>query len=387
MRFIHLVISLSLLGWASGGPAQQLAATKVRKAKRTADKTTCAAAVLFEAQTGKVLFSYNPELPRSPASTQKLMLELVVMDAVAAGEVSLEDTIRVSAEASRIGGSQVFLREGEAMPLREMLKAAMVASANDACVAIAEHLSGSEAVFAARMNAKALELGLKHTRFVNAHGLDNTPEGQGNTTTAYELGQIALTLLREYPEVLRISSLKETAFRDGAQTLHSTNKLLERFEGMDGLKTGYTGRAGLCLVGTAQRRGMRLVSVVLGARNARVRERETVRLLEWGFEHYAKVPLAEAGQSMGLVTLDWGAEPAVNAVLSNPLAVVLRTEQKRQLKSKLELPAKHPAPVRQGQGLGKLKVSLGDSLLAEVDLVAEKSVERVGLWERLMSYF
>jgi D-alanyl-D-alanine carboxypeptidase (penicillin-binding protein 5/6) len=384
MRFIHLILSLGLLGWAA--QAQQLAATKARKAKK-ADNATCAAAVLLEAQTGTVLFAYNPDLPRAPASTQKLMLELVLMDAIAAGEVSLEDTVRVSAEASRIGGSQVFLREGESLPLRELLKAAMVASANDACVAIAEHLCGSEAAFAARMNAKALELGLQHTHFANSHGLDNNLEGQGNVTTAYELGQIALALLRKYPEVLQTSSLKEVAFRGGAQVLHSTNKLLDRFEGMDGLKTGYTGRAGLCLVGTAQRRGMRLVSVVLGARNARVRERETVRLLEWGFEHYAKVPLAEAGQSMGLVRLDWGAEPAVNAVLSDPLAVVLRTEQKRQLRSELELPAKHPAPVSRGQGLGKLKVSLGDSLLAEVDLVAEKSVARVGLWERLMSYF
>jgi D-alanyl-D-alanine carboxypeptidase (penicillin-binding protein 5/6) len=384
MRLIHLILSLSLLSGAA--QAQQLAATKVRKVKK-ADTTTCAAAVLLEAQTGKVLFAYNPDLPRAPASTQKLMLELVVMDAVAAGEVSLQDTVRVSAEASRIGGSQAGLREGEAMPLRELLKAAMVASANDACVAIAEHLCGSEAAFAARMNAKALELGLSHTRFANSHGLDNNLEGQGNVTTAHELGQIALALLREYPEVLQTSSLREVSFRGGAQVLHSTNKLLDRFEGMDGLKTGYTGRAGLCLVGTAQRRGMRLVSVVLGARNARVRERETVRLLEWGFEHYAKVPLAEAGQSMGLVRLDWGVEPAVNAVLSNPLAVVLRTEQKRQLRSELKLPAKHPAPVSRGQELGKLKVSLGDSLLAEVELVAEKSVARVGLWERLMSYF
>lgn len=386
MRFFYLVLSVSLCMLAGEVQAQKLAATKVRKAK-SADNSTCAAAILLEAQTGKVLFSYNADLERHPASTQKLMLELVVMDAIAAGEVSLEDTIRVSAEASRINGSQVFLRAGEAMPLREMLKAAMVASANDACVAIAEHLSGTEARFVDRMNAKAQALGLAHTRYGNAYGLDTTPEGQLNVTTARELGQIALALLHQYPEVLEVSSLRQTPFRDGTQTLHSTNKLLDRFEGMDGLKTGYTGRAGFCLVGTAQRRGMRLVSVVLGARNPRVRERETVRLLEWGFEHYAKVPLAEAGQSMGLVTLDWGAEPAVNAVLSNPLAVVLRTEQRRQLRSELELPAKHPAPVRQGQGLGKLKVSLGDSLLAEVDLVAEKSVERVGLWERLMSYF
>ncbi len=387
MRCIYLVLSVFLGMMAGGVQAQHLAAAKVRKAKRTADNSTVAAAILVEAQTGKVLFSHNADLPRPPASTQKLLLELVMMDAVAAGEVSLEDTVHVSAEASRINGSQVFLRAGEAMPLGEMMKAAMVASANDACVAIAEHMSGTEANFVARMNAKARELGLAHTRVTNSYGLDTTPEGQGNITTARELAQIAVALLRHYPEVLEVSSLRHAPFREGTQTMHNTNKLLDRFAGMDGLKTGFTSRAGFCLVGTAQRRGMRLVSVVLGARNTRVRERETVRLLEWGFEHYAKVPLAEAGQSMGLVTLDWGAEPAVNAVLSNPLAVVLRTEQRRQLRSELELPAKHPAPVRQGQGLGKLKVSLGDSLLAEVDLVAEKSVDRVGLWERLMSYF
>ncbi|MBI2505198.1 MAG: D-alanyl-D-alanine carboxypeptidase [Candidatus Latescibacteria bacterium] len=377
---------MSLLSWAGSAQAQRLAAAKVRKAK-SADSSTCAAAILVEAQTGKVLFAYNADQPRQPASTQKLLLELVVMDALAAGEVSLDDTVRVSAEASRINGSQVFLREGEALSLRKMMEAVAVASANDACVAVAEHLAGTEANFVARMNAKARELGLEHTHCANSYGLDNAPAGQGNVTTSYELSQIALALLRQYPEVLQWSSLRQTPFREGTQTLHSTNKLLDRLEGMDGLKTGFTSRAGFCLVGTAQRRGMRLVSVVLGARNSRVRERETVRLLEWGFEHYAKVPLAEAGQSMGLVNLDWGAEPAVNAVFSNPLAVVLRTEQKRQLKSELQLPPKHPAPVRQGQGLGKFKVSLGDSLLAEVDLVAEKSVERVGLWERLMSYF
>lgn len=383
MRSCAFYLSLWSLAWAIGLHAQQLTVAKL-----DADKhPPCAAAILVEAETGAVLFDYNAHQPRSPASTQKLLLELVVLDAIAAGEINLEDSVRVSAEASRTGGSQVFLKEGEAFPLRKMMEAVTVASANDACVAVAEHLAGSEENFVALMNARAKTLGLEHTHCANVHGLDNISQDNGNTTTAYDLAQIARTLLRQHPEALNWSSLRQTPFRDDKQILHSTNKLLDRFEGMDGLKTGFTGRAGFCLVGTAQRQGMRLISVVLGARNPRVRERETIRLLTWGFENYAKVPLAQAGQSMGLVSLDWGEEPAVNAVLRDTVAMVLKPEQKSRLKSELLLPLKHPAPVRQGQGLGKLKIRLGDSLLTEVDLVAEKSVERVGLWERLMSFF
>ncbi len=382
MNFRSLCLCLLSLAWICSAHADPLAARRKEN-----QQPPVGASLLIEAETGTVLFAYNAQQPRSPASTQKLLLELVVLDAIAAGKVSLDDSIRVSAEASRTGGSQVFLREGEAFPLRKMMEAVTVASANDACVAVAEHLAGSEADFVALMNARARALGLEHTRCVNAHGLDNTPQDNGNTTTAYELAQIARALLRQHPQVLAWSSLRQTPFRDERHILHSTNKLLDRFADMDGLKTGFTGRAGFCLVGTAERQGMRLISVVLGARHSRIRERETIQLLTWGFENFAKVPLARAGQSVGLVSLDWGAEPAVNAVLRDSVAIVLKAEQKKQLRSELLLPLKQAAPVYRGQELGKLKISLGDSLVAEVDLVAEKSVRRMEMWERLMSFF
>ena len=349
-------------------------------------KPPYAAAILLEAESGTVLFAHHPDKQRSPASTQKLVLELVVLELAKAGKISLEDSVLVSRRAARTGGSQVFLKRGEVFTLRELMEAAAIASANDACVAIAEHISGSTAGFVKLMNKRAQSLGMHKTRVVNVHGLDNTPRGKGNLSTARDLSKIACALLA-HPEALEWSSTRRKPFRNGKFTLRATNKLLGRFQGLDGLKTGYTRRAGPCLVSTAMRHDMRLISVILGASSTRVRNRETRRLLTWGFNNFSRVPIVETGELMGKVVLNWGIEPEVRVLAQDTVVAVLTSEQKKQIVRHLELPEELPAPVAAGDELGKLKVSLGDSLLAVVPIHAEKSIGRMGLWDKLMTYF
>ena len=350
-------------------------------------KPPYAAALLLEAESGTVLFAHHPDRKRSPASTQKLVLELVVLELVKAGKISLEDSVFVSRRAARTGGSQVFLKRGEVFTLRELMEAAAIASANDACVAIAEHVSGSTSGFVKLMNDRAQSLGMHNTRVVNVHGLDNTPRGKGNASTAHDLSKIARELILGHPEALKWSSTRRKPFRNGKFTLRATNKLLGRFQGLDGLKTGYTRRAGSCLVSTAMPRDMRLISVILGAPSTRVRDRETRRLLSWGFNNFSRVPLVETGERMGKVVLDWGIEPEVGVLAQDTIVAVLTPEQEKRLVRHLELPEELPAPVVAGTELGKLRVSLGDSLLAVVPIHAEKSIGRMGLWDKLMTYF
>ena len=244
-----------------------------------------AAAVLVEAESGAVLFAYHANAPRSPASTQKLLLQLVVMDLVKSGKFALDEPVRVSARASRMGGSQVFLKEGEAFSLNEMMEAISIPSANDACVAVAEHIGGSVKGFVDMMNQRADDLKLNGTRCVNVHGLDDTPKQSGNKTTAHDLAHITRGLLA-HPEILAWSAVRYKPFRDGRFMLYNTNKLLGRFRGLDGIKTGYTKRAGSCLVATAERGDMRLISVILGGRSDKIRDAETRRLLSWGFNNF-----------------------------------------------------------------------------------------------------
>ena len=361
--------------------------TQVQAARYSlADDPPFAAALLIEAETGTVLFAHNADSVRSPASTQKLLLQLVIMDAVESGNLALSDSVRASAWASRMGGSQVFLREGEVFPLEELMHAIVIASANDACVAVAEHMAGTVDGFVDLMNDKGQSIGLTHTRCVNVHGLDDTPADAGNMTSARDLSRIALSLIR-HPQILSWSSQRSAPFRDGKFKLWATNRLLGKFRDLDGLKTGYTQRAGYNLVATAKRRDMRLISVVLGARQEHLREKESARLLSWGFNNFVKAPIVAAGDSAGVVQLDWGILPSVTVVTSDRAIAVLTTEERRRLHHEVFLPALQQAPVTEGDSLGVLAISLEDSLIAEVHLIAAVSVERMSVWEKLMSYF
>ena len=266
------------------------------------------------------------------------------------------------------------------------MEAIIIPSANDACVAVAEHIGGSVAGFVDLMNARARELGLTNTYCVNVHGLDDTPKDNRNLTTVRDLAEVARALI-DHPKVLHWSSIRYKPFRDGEFMLYTTNKLLGRFPGIDGLKTGYTRRAGSCLVATAVRHEMRLISVILGARSEKVRDQETRRLLSWGFNSFSPVPIVKDGEMMGKIALDWGFEPEVRGLTRDTVVKVLSPEQEKNITRQVEMPSEIPAPVAKGAELGILKIALGDSLLAEVPIIAEKSVGRMGWWDKLMTYF
>jgi D-alanyl-D-alanine carboxypeptidase (penicillin-binding protein 5/6) len=382
MSFGNPALFASLVGLALSAVTPHLATA----APFDRDDMDFAAAILVEAETGTVLFEHNPHALRSPASTQKLLLLLVLMEAVADGKYSLEDSVTTSAWASRMGGSQVYLKQGEVFTLGQLMEAITIASANDACVAVAEHVGGSVDGFVHMMNERAHALGLQNTMCVNVHGLDDTPGDDRNLTTASDLSRVALALLPHHP-ILKWSAVRYKPFRQGEFMLYTTNKLLGKYPDLDGLKTGYTTRAGFCLVATARRRDMRLVSVVMGSTAGKMRDRRTARLLSWGFNHFVKISVVEPGEQMGDVTIDWGLQPEVSAVTADTVVAVLTDGQRRRLKRKVDLPDELPAPVQKGDSLGVLSLTIGDSLLARVNLVAARSVERMSAWEMLMSYF
>jgi D-alanyl-D-alanine carboxypeptidase (penicillin-binding protein 5/6) len=249
----------------------------------------CRAAILVEGDTGAVLYAQNADATLPPASLAKMALQIVVFRELVKGHATLSDSVVASANAATMGGSQVFLEEGEKQTLESLLEAVVIVSANDAAVAIAEHFSGSEAEFAARMNETAEELGCTHTHFVNVHGLDLARQGQ-NGTSARDMACLARALL-DYPYALTLASTRRAPFRGGEFWLESTNEMLGRYEGLDGLKTGFTTRSGGCFCATASRGGRRLVSVVMGAGPGRERFHITRKLLDAGFAEEGRAPI------------------------------------------------------------------------------------------------
>lgn len=351
----------------------------------------CASAILIEPTGSRVLYEQNAHERRAPASIAKMTLELVVMREVEAGRLSLADSIRVSAWASRIGGSQAYLAEGEVFPLEMLMKAIAIHSANDACVAVAEHIAGTSDGFVRLMNQEVEHLGLENTAYVNVHGLDDEP-GTGNYTTAYDIAMIGRELTR-HPKLLEWSSIQEEWFRppDPATKsegflLQNTNKLLGRFPGLDGLKTGYTGKAGFCLCASAERNGFRLISVILGADSNRHRFDETATLLAAGFNTYTPARICRKGDPLGEpVAIRGGKEKTVPAVAPRDLTIVVSRPDDRRLQKSIVPLEGVRAPVRAGQPVATLKVSSGDAVLAEMPVVAAADVPAAGFLKRLFS--
>ena len=346
-----------------------------------------ASAVLVEAETGTVLFSYKPNLQRSPASTQKMLLSKVAMDLIKENKFSLEDSVTISARAAGMGGSQVFLAHNEVFTLRQLMEAVIIPSANDACVAVAEHMGGTVENFVQKMNEGAQKLGLKNTHCVNVHGLDDTPNHERNLTTASDLATIARSLIK-HPEILEWGSVRYKPFRDGHFMLYNTNSLLGKYKGLDGIKTGYTQRAGSCLVATALRKDFRLVSVILGAKSEKTREKETRKLLDWGFSQFSRVVIAEKDELISnKILVEWGITPNIETKLSTGFVAILNSQDKTALKRTVSLPDSIEAPIKLDAQLGFLHVSINDSSLVSIPIVANEPIERMGIWEKFISFF
>ena len=331
------------------------------------------AAVLMDVDTGTVLYEKNAleELP--PASVTKVMTMLLVAEAVDSGQISLTDTVTASARASSMGGSEIWLEEGEQFTVEEMLKCVAVVSANDCAVALAEHLCGSEAAFAERMNARAKELGLSHTNFNNCTGLF---EDEGHYTCAYDLAVMSRELLLRHSWITQYTTIWMDTIRDGEFGLSNTNKLLKSYDGITGLKTGYTSTAGHCLAASAERDGVAFVAVVLGGSTSAARFQDCRTLLDLAYASYTTVALAPP-EALPPVPVALGRADSVQPLPPQGKALVAKSAA-GDISYEVVLPDSLRAPVAQGEELGKVVVSAGGQVVAEVPLTAAEGVEALG---------
>jgi len=341
-------------------------------------------ALLIEAETGRVLRAHNPRLRVIPASIVKMMTALIVLEHLEQKKIHLHDVITVSRAASRIGGQQVYLKEGERFRLEELMKAILISSANDAAYAVAEHVAGDESAFVEMMNGRARQLGMTDSRFVNPHGL---PPGRGkpvNLMSARDAGLLAQALLR-HPPVLEWSSKPSAPFRNGKFTLWNTNRLLGRFPGMDGLKTGYYPEAGFSIVATARRDDLRLIGIIFGSSRSQRRFEEAKQLLAWGFSRYRWYEIA--GNLLNghhKVRVLRGRKGEVPLEAQGKVRALIRRSDERRVEARAEIPASVPAPVRAGQEIGRIVYELGGNKLGVVTLHAAEPVESTGFLENFI---
>lgn len=341
-------------------------------------ETEAASAVLMDAVSGKILYEKEPNKELAPASVTKLMTMLVAAEAIDAGRVKLTDKITASENASKLGGSQIYLEPGETFSMEEMMISIAVGSANDSCVAVAEHISGSHEAFVEEMNKKAQELGLKNTHFVNAYGLP----AEGHYTSAYDLAVIGRTALN-YPLIRKLTAIKEYDLRDGKFKLWNTNKLLWWYAGTDGFKTGWTNEAKYCLASTVEREGLRLICVVMGVPEVRGHFAESMKLYNYGFAKYAFKTFAPAGQKQGMVKVRKGTAEEVEAVTSKPLGVSIEKGKDKNIWVDTKIDSEVTAPVLENQKLGEILLYQDDKLQVTVDLIAKEPVARSGVLQQM----
>ena len=332
-------------------------------------------ALLMDAATGTVLFEKNAHEALAPASVTKIMTMLLIMEAIDSGSIGYDDMVTASESAAAKGGSQVYLKAGEQMAVSEMLKSIAVSSANDCACAMAEHLSGSEGAFVDRMNQRARELGMEDTHFVNCTGLDDSPEAARHRTSAYDIALMSRELLTRHPDIKKYTTIWMDTIRNGAFGLSNTNKLIRFYPGATGLKTGFTSGAGYCLSATAQREGMELIAVTMGAESAKIRNAACKQLLDYGFANYALV--SPGMEDVPGVPVVLGREKTVPLTLGENRQLLVPKAKKAVLTQSVTLEESTAAPVEQGMILGKLTVKSGEEILLEIPLVAEKPVEKL----------
>ena len=331
--------------------------------------------LLMDVATGTVLQESNAHEKLAPASVTKVMTMLLIMEAVDSGKIAMTDTVTASETAAAKGGSQIYLKAGETMSVTDMLKSIAVSSANDCACAMAEHIAGSEEAFVAQMNQKAGELGMKDTTFVNCTGLDDGENAANHRTSAYDIALMSRELLKNHPDIKKFTTIWMDTVRNGTFGLSNTNKLVRFYQGATGLKTGFTSGAGYCLSATAQRDGMELIAVVMGADTSAGRNAACKQLLDYGFANYAvispELPDAEP------VAVKLGKADSVTAVLGEREEILIDKAQKSAVSMELSVEESVTAPVSQGQRVGTLTVKAGDQVLKEVPLVAAEGVERL----------
>ena len=334
-------------------------------------------ALLMEKQTGTVLFAKDEHTPREPASVTKVMTLLLTMEAVDSGALSYDDAVTGSAHAATMGGSQIWLKEGEQMRVEDLIKAVCVVSGNDAAVALGEHLAGSEEAFVARMNERAKELGMNDTHFVNCTGLP----AEGHVTSAYDIALMSRELILHHPDIRRFTTIWMDSLRDGQSMLVNTNKLVRFYPGATGLKTGSTSTAKYCISATAEKDGMELIAVILGGSTSDKRFADAKALLNYGFASYALVTAAPESP-LPAVPVTLGTQKTVQTILTPDNALLLEKNRAGGLTQSLALPETLEAPIEAGEPLGTLDIfDAGGTAVASLPLLAGESVARVTWWQ------
>ena len=346
---------------------------------------TAPSALLMDFDTGKVLYEKNSHEKRACASITKVMTLCLIFEAIDAGKIDYDTIVTTTPAAAAAGGSDIWLVEGEQMSVNDLIKAIVVASANDAAVAVAEHLCGSEKAFVEQMNKKAQELGMKDTLFKNCSGLDE----EGHLTSAYDVALMSRELMK-HEEIFNYTSIWLDYLRDGATQIVNTNKLLKTYDGITGLKTGTTSQAGACISATAKRDGMSLISVILGAENTSDRFNDAASLLNYGFANYTSVEPPTPDDSTGYVNVSKGMcdTAAVKPEIKGKL--LMEKGLQDSIISEIRLKDEVEAPVEKGQEVGRVTFKCGDTVLGEYKIVSLENIERInfsGVFGLMLSSF
>ena len=340
-----------------------------------------ASALLMEKETGTILLQQNAHQKLEPASVTKVMTLLLVMEAVDSGRLSLDEPVPVSAHAAGMGGSQVYLKEGERLSVSDLIKCVAVVSGNDCAVALAERLSGSESAFVEQMNQKAQALGMEDTHFVNCTGLP----APGHLTSAYDIALMSRQLLLHHPDIRQYTTIWTDSIRNGAFGLTNTNRLIRFYDGATGLKTGFTASAQYCMSAAAQRNGMELIAVVMKAPTTAQRFQDASCLLDYGFANYALLTPQPEGPLAPIDVL-LGQSKTVQPQLQRECRLLVEKAQADQITTRVDLARDVQAPVDPGQTLGEFQVYVGEQLRDTVPIVAAQGVERLsvpGLFSQL----
>ncbi len=338
----------------------------------TEETITAPSAVLMETSSGKILFEKNPHEQRPCASITKVMTMLLVCEAIDNGKLSLDDTITASAHAASMGGSDIWLEEGETMSADDMIKATVVASANDAAIALAEHLCGSEEVFVEKMNEKASQLGMKDTVFKNCNGLDE----DGHITSAYDVAVMSRELMK-HEMIFDYTSIWLDNLRDGKTQIVNTNKLLKTYNGITGLKTGTTNDAGCCMSASAKRGDMNLVAVVLGCNSGKERFSDAAALLDYGFANFSVTQLKAPEDLPKTIKVENGMQGNIGIGCDVNASIVLDKNSSSKIVSKIDLPESIEAPVVSGQKLGTVTYSLDGNAVKSFEITALQDAEKI----------
>ena len=347
-------------------------------------------AILIDYHTGRVLFEKNPHKKAYPASISKIMTLLLAMEALENERINLSDEVRISAHAAGMGGSQLWLEEGEVQTVEDLLKAICLRSANDASVALAEHIAGSEEAFVKAMNERARELNMKNTNFVNATGLPH----KDHYVSAYDVGLMSIELLK-YEKIHNwlttyMDEMSVGKKKDKVQSLVNTNRLVKEYKGITGIKTGSTAEAGFCLSASAKKGNMQLIAVVMGCETSKIRFEEGIKLLDYGFANYDSITIGQKGDAIGKVDVYKGDVEEIEAVLERDSYILLSKGMERDLEKEIVLPSHVYGPMEQGEEIGYMIIKVDGKEMDRVNLVSKVGIGKAnwkGMFKKAFKSF